>query len=497
VKVQSLALVSREFKGLAEAGGVKDVAFGLAKAYNAFIPEVRVVLPFYGFLKDRFPDLIPSFVLEDNNQWGLPKVEYYCTKYLGIDFCLLSSACFDKMSVYTYHPLEAHLGEEGKGYGDTALMNGVLSLGFLVYTHIMEKTFDVIHGQDSHLGFLPLLAKNHHQFARSYKDCLFLTTIHNAGPGYHFWVSEEEWKSCFDPQGELFSFFHQAQGNGFYASALFGHLNTVSPQYAREILDRPDDFSQGLGKFLKEHQKKLLGFYNGMPELGDRQKRKNSHILPFFRTEKAYKRHKKILLNMYLQTMGNNSLDLKVPLFAFQGRMVYQKGPDLLALAIEEFRENGGKGEFLIQGQGNPQFMDQFKDLQRRGLVHYVPDYDSKLGELLFKGCDYFIIPSRFEPCGLTDLKSIISGAVPLVHKVGGLAKIEDGLYGFVYPSPGCKDLTALLLRASHFFIHHRLELSVIQQRALRWVYGTFTWEQRVQEDYLSFFENALGQLRK
>jgi starch synthase len=118
------------------------------------------------------------------------------------------------------------------------------------------------------------------------------------------------------------------------------------------------------------------------------------------------------------------------PLFAFQGRLVHQKGPDILAAAIEDIAQEGFTN-FLVQGQGDPQIMEVFRELDDQGHLVYIEDYDNQLGEMLYKACDFFIIPSRFEPCGLTDLKALISGAVPLVHRVGGLKKIKDGQTGF------------------------------------------------------------------
>jgi starch synthase len=291
--LRSIALVTRELKGLAEAGGVKDVAYGLAKTYSKHLDTVAVVLPFYGFLQGRFPLSNPSFTLEAENRYGLPKLDYYCSKYLGIDLCLIGHPVFNKLSVYTYHHQESHLGPVGEGYTDTAEMNALLSKGFLAYLIENDRQFDVIHGQDSHLGFLPLLAEKMPLFQPHFKRSVFLTTVHNAGGGYHFWTNEEQWLHFFDPQAEALEEWRLTQGNAFFSAALYGQLNTVSPDYALEILHKPREFSLGLGEFLQKHQKDLVGFYNGMPELGDHQSRSSSAVFPFFRTEQSYKRHKK------------------------------------------------------------------------------------------------------------------------------------------------------------------------------------------------------------
>jgi starch synthase len=495
-KLTSIALVTRELKGLAEAGGVKDVAYGLAKTFSRYTQEVGVVLPFYGFLKNRFPQANPSFVLPEGNPYQLPRLEFFCDKYLGINLCMIAHPVFDKMSIYTYHHKESHLGSVGKGYTDTPEMNAILSKGFLAYLVEKGKHFDVIHGQDSHAGFLPLLAQKLPIFTDYFKNTVFLTTVHNAGGGYHFWTTQEQWNDNFDPQKEALDAWRESQGNAFFASAIYGHLNTVSPDYAREILQKPQEFSLGLGEFLVSHKKNLEGFYNGMPELGEHQSRSSSAVFPFFRTEPSYKRHKKILLNHYLRQKGKRPLEVNQPLFAFQGRLVHQKGPDILASALEDIAEEGFNN-FLIQGQGDPQLMEQFRSLESKQSLVYVQDYDDKLGEMLYKACDFFIIPSRFEPCGLTDLKALISGAVPLVHRVGGLKKILDGQTGFGYPAPGCPDLGALILRALHFYENHRLELQVIQQRGIRMVYQEFNWEYRISHDYLPFLEKLLEEQNK
>jgi glycogen synthase len=119
-------------------------------------------------------------------------------------------------------------------------------------------------------------------------------------------TNEEQWLHFFDPQAEALEEWRLTQGNAFFSAALYGQLNTVSPDYALEILHKPREFSLGLGEFLQKHQKDLVGFYNGMPELGDHQSRSSSAVFPFFRTEQSYKRHKKILLNHYLKQKGQN-----------------------------------------------------------------------------------------------------------------------------------------------------------------------------------------------
>ena len=241
-------------------------------------------------------------------------------------------------------------------------------------------------------------------------------TIHNLAyqgvfPASQFALTNLPWE-YFNPEGlEFYSQMNCLKGGIAHG----GILTTVSPRYALEITT--EEFGCGLDGFLSKRQNSLAGILNGVDydEWDTAHNRFLSH--PYSKENLAGKRSDKLYLQKELGLPVNDS----IPLFGSIGRLVEQKGVDIMLGALEEMLS--ANLQFVLLGTGAPIFERAYQDLARR-----LPDraavrigYEEGLSHRIEAGSDFFLMPSRFEPCGLNQMYSLRYGAIPIVRKTGGL----------------------------------------------------------------------------
>lgn len=233
----------------------------------------------------------------------------------------------------------------------------------------------------------------------------------------------------------------------FYAS----HLTTVSGTYAAEIT-RPE-FGCGLDGLLKLRaaQGRLTGILNGIDESWD-PKHDPSLLKRFDAGEWAAKRRN----SDYIRSAFGLAVS-RGPLFAIVSRLVHQKGVDLAIQAAESIVEDGG--QMVVTGQGEKRFEKAMIDLARRfpGSVGVRIGFDQEEARRMFAGSDFLLMPSRFEPCGLSQMYAQRFGSLPIAHKTGGLADtIEDGLTGFLFSDLSLPAFVTAIRRAMDTYASRR-----------------------------------------
>jgi starch synthase len=227
-------------------------------------------------------------------------------------------------------------------------------------------------------------------------------------------------------------------------------MSTVSPTYAKEILTPP--FGCGLEGFLSVHKRKLHGIINGID--ADLFSPATDSALTFvYNNAKEKKGSKKDLL----KTLGLTGLDK--PLFVFIGRFVQQKGVELLLEALPKIASM--ECNIVVLGEG-----EYHEELRALGAqydnVHVTFGYDESFSHRMYAAGDFLLMPSLFEPCGLSQLIAFAYGALPIVHHVGGLAdtvckfenftrESDDG-YGVVFNTPTSRALLGAIRKAFEIF---------------------------------------------
>lgn len=222
------------------------------------------------------------------------------------------------------------------------------------------------------------------------------------------------------------------------------HLTTVSATYAREIAT--PEFGCGMHGLLAERssQGRLSGILNGIDESWDPRHIQHGDAFDPVRWKDRHADYVRGAFGLALS---------RGPLFAIVSRLVHQKGVDLALEVAEEIVEQGG--QLVVTGRGEPQFEDHMRHLAKRyrGAVGVRIGFDGKEARAMFAGSDFLLMPSRFEPCGLSQMYAQKFGSLPIAHKTGGLADtIEDGRTGFLFGNATPGGLKSAVRRAFDTF---------------------------------------------
>ncbi|MDP2355858.1 MAG: glycogen synthase GlgA [Beijerinckiaceae bacterium] len=266
--------------------------------------------------------------------------------------------------------------------------------------------------------------------------------------------------SAFDVNGvEFYGKLSFLKAGLFYSS----HLTTVSSTYANEITT--PEFGCGLHGLLAErsNQGRLTGILNGIDESWGEEADSAGAGAEAWKSGHANQVRKDFDLAL---TRG--------PLFAIISRLVHQKGVDLAIETAETIIAHGG--QLMVTGQGEPRFEEAVQSLVRRhrGMVGARIGFCAKEARRMFAGSDFLLMPSRFEPCGLSQMYAQKFGALPIAHRTGGLADtIEDGQTGFLFATPTANNLNGAIRRAFDAYTSSRRFTSMRRAAMAR----SFGWE--------------------
>jgi starch synthase len=428
-----LLIVSSEVESLARTGGLGDVVEALSLAVASLGEEVLVVTPLYGITTtpataQRWPNTVGvryGWGPDDVRHAGV--VELLPTRFPSGGsrrVCLLDDPeLFARAGIYA----------DARGaFGDNELRFAVMSRGALeIATCVWEHGPDVIHAHDWHASFAVLYARL--VMGERWAKTPSMLTVHNlAFQG----VLDEGMLDRLHLPREAFRpeiLWHQGNVNLLKgATALADRITTVSPTYAKEILTPSQGF--GLDEHLRAHASKLEGILNGI----DARYHPSTDAALASRYEAHTAADGRAVSKVALaKEVGLDAGD--GPLFGCVTRLSWQKGMDLLIPMLGEIVQRGGR--VLVVGQGD---FDLESNLllaaeRFRGRVAVRIAFDPPLSRRVYAGADFFFVPSRFEPCGLTQMYAMRYGAIPIVTDVGGLhdtvAPIDEATHrgtGFV-----------------------------------------------------------------
>ena len=285
---------------------------------------------------------------------------------------------------------------------------------------------DLIHCNDWQTGLIPAYLKTVYKLDAFYTRTRSLYTIHNIAYQGHYPYSSFR-KAGFHPVDYTPDKFEYYGGMSFLKSGIVfaDNINTVSPNYAREIQSDPA-MGFGLEGLLRYRSKNFCGIVNGIdtevwdPELDP--------VLPVGYDAVEVVGGKAAAKQMLCQQC-KLSFDLDKPLIGLVSRLDYQKGLDMVVEVIERMKK---RAQFVILGMGDPMLEKAFRSLARNnaGVVSYNGCLDEELAHRIYAGADLFLMPSRFEPCGLSQMIAMKYATVPVVSHVGGLVDTVKGYTG-------------------------------------------------------------------
>lgn len=282
---------------------------------------------------------------------------------------------------------------------------------------------DIIHCHDWQTGLIPAYLKTVYKLDAFYTRTRSLFTIHNIAYQGHFPYSAYE-KAGFHPVDYTPDKFEYYGGISFLKSGIVfaDNVNTVSPNYAREVQNDPAK-GFGLEGLLRYRSKNFCGIVNGIDtEIWDPE---TDPVLPMGYDAFEFQRGKTACKMDLLEECGLEQNPQK-PVVGVVSRLDYQKGLDTAVNVIERYK---GRVLFTILGAGDPKLEKAYQALARNNpsCVAYRGRLDEELAHKIYAGADLFLMPSRFEPCGLSQLIAMKYGTLPVVSRVGGLADTVKG----------------------------------------------------------------------
>lgn len=472
--------ITPELTPWSKAGGLGDAVAGLAKAQAADGHEVRIVSPLYGSVpnQEKLVTLIESLKVQvtGDSAPAICRVKKFKLNTNSEAWFIEHSQYYGAQEIY---PERADTTERAAYFGRAAL-DVCLTLQWIP---------EIIHCHDWTTGLVPVILKTTAKGSPLGQSASVLT-IHNLQHQGLLnrrvipFLNLPEW--LFHPDEiECYGGVNFLKGGILHATRII----TVSPTYAQEILT--PEFGFGLDEFVRRRRADLFGVLNGV-DLEDWNPATDKHIAQNFSAENLAG---KAQCKLDLQKRLNLKTDKKIPLIGVVSRLWEQKGLDLALAALPPFLRSQ-KIQFVLLGSGDLALENNFIKLAE-DFPHAMAvrlGYDENLAHQIEAGCDFFLMPSRFEPCGLNQLYSLAYGTIPIVRSTGGLADT-------VIPSDGKnKQGTGIVfndadLSAVEWAINSALQLydspkkfKSVQQLGMK---SEFSWKKSATE-YLSIYKKAL-----
>ncbi|AWB44828.1 glycogen synthase GlgA [Paenibacillus sp. CAA11] len=452
-----------------KTGGLADVIGALPKALYAQGHDIRIVLPKYHTIPDIYKEqMVPVHITNVPVGWR--------NQYCGIQ-----QLNFEGIPVY-FIDNEQYFGRDGiYGYMDDGERFAFFSRAVLEMLPLIDYRPDVIHSHDWHTGPISVLLKHHYLHDPFYKDIKTVFTVHNL-----LYQGIFPYETLYDLLGLPDEYFTY-EGLEYYGNVSFmkaglvysDHVTTVSPTYAEEI--QTSHYGYGLDGLLRSLGSRLSGIVNGIdtelynPATDEALKTK-------YRASLTKKRENKTALQKEIGLPVQSD----VPLIAMVTRLVEPKGLDLVMRILDELLYFDDV-QVVVLGTGDAYYEHWFKEAasrQPQKLSSQIKFSDG-LSRRIYAGSDLFLMPSRFEPCGISQLLALRYGSIPIVRETGGLNDTVQAYNeftgegnGFTFTNYNAHDLLYTIRRAVQFY-HQPKHWKVITKNAFG---GDYSWSVSAEE---------------
>lgn len=471
----NVLICASEGAPFAKTGGLADVIGALPKALKENGCDARVIMPFYKKMKDKNTAYYLGYAYVRIGQ----KMEYvgiFHEEANGVDYYFIDNdRYFYREALYGYT-------DDGERFAffDFAVLEAMKIIGFMP---------DIIHCNDWQTGLIPYIIKCNYWQYPEYNRIKTVYSIHNI-----------QYQGIFPL--EMMSILYMPYSNSlefegcinFMKTAIIesDSITTVSPTYRDEVLT--DYYGYKLNTILGMRYFNFMGIINGIdtdkynPET-DKDIYKNYNVTNF-------KKNKKINKQSLLSDFGLDPNE-DVPLFGLVSRLVDQKGIDLLMPIIDNIIYHSN-AKFILMGSGNEIYENFFRSLEGR-----YPDrfkcyigYNDSVAQKIYAGTDIFLMPSKFEPCGLGQMIAMRYGTLPLVRETGGLKdtvipynQFTGEGTGFTFTNFNSYDLKEVMYLAIYLYNNNRDAFNHMIEQAMS---KDYSWKSSAAI-YLELFNNLVN----
>jgi starch synthase len=474
----SVVHLTAEYYPYARTGGLAEAVSVLAGFQRAAGLGVAAMVPLYRTVRDEDPDLEPvgqPFVVHIGGRAEEARVFRAAGTPAGTTvFFIEHLEYFNRPAIY---------GENGADYPDNARRFAFFVLAALTALPRLVPGPVLVHAHDWHTALAPVYIRTVLSGERWAHRASTVVSVHN--PGYQGHFGPEvipdlglPWDVYNWQQLEWYGKANLLKGGLAFAD----FVTTVSPTQARELTTPGGGF--GLHDVFRALGNRLVGVLNGID-----QRIWNPATDPQITAQySAEKLEGKRRCKAALQRSFGLPQRRRVPLFGLTGRLVTQKGLDLILAAHELL---AGDSQFVFLGSGEPRYERALINLALAApnRIGVQLDFTDRLEHRLMAGADIFLMPSLYEPCGLTQMRAQRYGSPPIVRRVGGLADtVEDSVTGFVFDGYTAEEFQAAALRALELYA----QSAKWQATMRRGMAHDFSWERSVGT-YLDVYRRALA----
>jgi starch synthase len=474
--------ISAECYPAAKAGGLGDVVGALPKYLQKAGISAGVIIPKYRlrWINEHHFTSIYQGAVRLHNTYIPFTIEQEQQQSLGFPFFVVDiPGKFDRPGIYA----DPHTGS----YGDEVERYLCFQQAVLQWIIGSPGKPAILHCHDHHTGLIPWMVQVCPEY-QSLARTPTVFTIHNGA--YH---GNYSWDKMY-----LLPFFLQ-EGRGFLdwgntinplaaAVKCAWRVTTVSPSYLEELRYN----SNGMEALFQYEHAKSTGILNGIDAQVWNPYTDESLAYRFHGEVSAFKTANKQALLQHFQ------IEAGLPIFTFIGRLVTEKGADLLPDLIARVLDSNMRVNFLLLGTGEPWMMERFRTMQQRYRGRFAAslEYNEALAHLLYAGSDFLLMPSRVEPCGLNQMYAMRYGTLPIVRRVGGLKDTvpdigePDGSgRGIQFSNFTLEDSFLAIYRAADLYHHQQNRFKNIQQQIMQ---VDFSWERSAGE-YIRIYREVSG----
>ena len=458
-------LAAAECAPLAKTGGLADVVGTLPKSLAALGFDARIITPYHRVIKEKYASQVTHLT------------DFYIDlgwrhQYVGIERLLLDGIVIYLVDNEFYFGDRIYLGGEAEGEQYAFFARAILEA-----LPRLDFTPEILHCNDWHTAVLPMLMKT--QYAgRMQARMQTLLTIHNIA--YQGKFSFEFVQDLLGIDARYYTpEFMELNGcaNLLKAGCVFAdHINTVSPSYAGEI--RTAAYGEGLEGILNARQHQLSGILNGIDTAVFDPAHDGGIAAPYSADDLSGKAACRAALCRELGL----EIGAHTPIVAMVTRMTPQKGFDLVQCVLDELM-NEQDMAFVLLGTGNAEYEDFMRSAEWRHkgrLCAYI-GYDEALSHRVYAGSDFLLMPSSFEPCGLSQMIAMRYGTVPIVRETGGLKDTVQPFnpvtgegVGFTFYSYNAHDMLDAITRATTTYREDKKSWRKIIGNGMR---GDYSWQ--------------------